>query len=742
MTSKEVAERLSCYSMDIKNLLTAFGRGHTFADFKAVWARFGFSVIHELRADSLPASDFDQLLFSTTLGYFYVNGKEEDHLTRLGCLFCLYTLHQTQPREPKTMWTELTNYILKYVLPSHNLEAYKVFNFMKDNNVFAFSALPPPHTVQLFTAKNENSLHKPDAIVDTDTVKDVVDLNQLYKVMKEYNEAKQSYHSISEGRDGMYVINDTMVDEIATKIQIHYKTTPISASHTSLGLPVAASTNQATQNSGLFSPRPAQNQAIEVEAVEEPAPLVVAVAAPVVEEDPLRFTSTDAPDLPSFLPSRVTKAPEVEAEVEKEQETVSNGKEPEEEEEEEEQIVEKKKKKTEKKSSAKPKKRQKKDTEEQQVVRLSVNLKMLTLNRRSVRRAKDSQVTTMEKSDFIAPFKNSTDHQLSHALLFAAEHEKNELDVESYSNSSCMPADPSQTSISILPAEMMHEIFSLLDGLDLARCQIVCRNWKKLGEKNSFWHRLCEINKYHIFWLRDLDLTRPMNYDWKDVYRWYHLVDSRNFVNVKESDQDKDASKEKIDKNGYGTDQTDAGTYRGEWKDNKKEGKGIHVWPDQSRYEGEWKTDKRNGFGVYYWADGRRFAGDHRNDKRSRGIFYWPEGSIYDGEYLDSHRHGRGKFTWPDGDSYEGGWMKGGRFGKGTLTCVQKGEEGVYIQDNWAEENFEFFTKGDKTVREEEEPSPPSRERNGEPPLKRLELYKLWMKTCAHVNFSSSSIDR
>ena len=39
--------------------------------------------------------------------------------------------------------------------------------------------------------------------------------------------------------------------------------------------------------------------------------------------------------------------------------------------------------------------------------------------------------------------------------------------------------------------------------------------------------------------------------------------------------------------------------YVGQWKNCKKEGKGVQVWPDTSRYEGDWKEDKANGNGKF-----------------------------------------------------------------------------------------------------------------------------------------------
>jgi hypothetical protein len=45
---------------------------------------------------------------------------------------------------------------------------------------------------------------------------------------------------------------------------------------------------------------------------------------------------------------------------------------------------------------------------------------------------------------------------------------------------------------------------------------------------------------------------------------------------------------------------------QGEWKEDKKNGKGVFMWANGDRYEGEWKDDKPNGRGVKTWAKGDR----------------------------------------------------------------------------------------------------------------------------------------
>lgn len=43
----------------------------------------------------------------------------------------------------------------------------------------------------------------------------------------------------------------------------------------------------------------------------------------------------------------------------------------------------------------------------------------------------------------------------------------------------------------------------------------------------------------------------------------------------------------------------DGGTYRGQWRGNKKQGLGVYGYPGGGRYEGMWRDNMKHGYGVY-----------------------------------------------------------------------------------------------------------------------------------------------
>ena len=43
-----------------------------------------------------------------------------------------------------------------------------------------------------------------------------------------------------------------------------------------------------------------------------------------------------------------------------------------------------------------------------------------------------------------------------------------------------------------------------------------------------------------------------------------------------------------------------------------------------------------NGFGEFTWDDGRKYKGNYINDKKEgRGVFTWPDNRKYDGNWKD-----------------------------------------------------------------------------------------------------------
>ena len=122
--------------------------------------------------------------------------------------------------------------------------------------------------------------------------------------------------------------------------------------------------------------------------------------------------------------------------------------------------------------------------------------------------------------------------------------------------------------------------------------------------------------------------------------------------------------------------------YIGEYKDGKKEGKGIYYYEDGGKYVGDFKNDEFNGKGIYYCNNGNRYEGELKNGKcEGKGILYFKSGSIYDGEFKNDRREGKGIYYYNNGDRYEGDWKNDKKDGKGVIYYNNQDREmGDYLK--------------------------------------------------------------
>ena len=124
----------------------------------------------------------------------------------------------------------------------------------------------------------------------------------------------------------------------------------------------------------------------------------------------------------------------------------------------------------------------------------------------------------------------------------------------------------------------------------------------------------------------------------------------------------------------------DDGKYEGEFKNNKREGKGIFYYNNDDRYEGDYKNDKFDGKGVYYYNNGDKYNGDWRNGKREgKGIFYYNNGDRYEGNWRNDKFDGKGVYYNNNGDRYEGNWKNGKREEEEYIIIIMVIEKWVII---------------------------------------------------------------
>ena len=109
------------------------------------------------------------------------------------------------------------------------------------------------------------------------------------------------------------------------------------------------------------------------------------------------------------------------------------------------------------------------------------------------------------------------------------------------------------------------------------------------------------------------------------------------------------------------------GKYKGIIINGKREINGIMIYNSGSKYEGQWKDNKKHGKGIYYSYNknnniGIKYEGEFNNDKfEGKGIAIYSNGDIYNGEWKNNKQYGKGIVIYKTGGRYEGEW-EGGKF--------------------------------------------------------------------------------
>ena len=106
--------------------------------------------------------------------------------------------------------------------------------------------------------------------------------------------------------------------------------------------------------------------------------------------------------------------------------------------------------------------------------------------------------------------------------------------------------------------------------------------------------------------------------------------------------------------------------YNGEFRDGKKQGKGVYIWANGDKFDGEFANDQASGKGRWEFSSGDIYVGDVLNAVMvGKGVLVAKNGDKYEGLFADSKPHGHGTYIFANGDRYEGGMVAGKLSGKG-----------------------------------------------------------------------------
>ena len=138
--------------------------------------------------------------------------------------------------------------------------------------------------------------------------------------------------------------------------------------------------------------------------------------------------------------------------------------------------------------------------------------------------------------------------------------------------------------------------------------------------------------------------------------------------------------------------------YKGDFKDNKKQGKGTYVWANGDRYEGDFVDDEPSGRGKFVFTSGDKYEGEYsKRAFNGKGIFVAANGDKIDGIFVNNKAGGQAVYVFTNGDKYEGEMVDGKMSGKGKF--VAKGGdrwEATFVNDQAHGKGVYYFSNGDR----------------------------------------------
>ncbi len=163
-------------------------------------------------------------------------------------------------------------------------------------------------------------------------------------------------------------------------------------------------------------------------------------------------------------------------------------------------------------------------------------------------------------------------------------------------------------------------------------------------------------------------------------------------------------------------------------KDGQKVNGGTYEWADSERYKGDYKNDKKDGQGIYYWPNGDKLDGTWQADEiiagtltipydgvmyhsdathshsaatykgslqytgafskhkfNGHGTAVWPNGDRYDGDWVNDKMSGHGVYYFANGERYDGEWTDNKMNGPGTM---YNANSGITMQGTWVNDVF------------------------------------------------------
>ena len=138
--------------------------------------------------------------------------------------------------------------------------------------------------------------------------------------------------------------------------------------------------------------------------------------------------------------------------------------------------------------------------------------------------------------------------------------------------------------------------------------------------------------------------------------------------------------------------------YNGDFKDNRKQGRGVYVWANGDKFDGDFAEDRPGGRGVWLFSSGDRYEGEIVNGAIvGKGSFVTRNGDKILGSFIDGKANGRVSYIFANGDKYEGEMVQGRIAGKGVYVSKNGDRtEATFVDGNANGKGTYYFANGDR----------------------------------------------
>jgi hypothetical protein len=128
--------------------------------------------------------------------------------------------------------------------------------------------------------------------------------------------------------------------------------------------------------------------------------------------------------------------------------------------------------------------------------------------------------------------------------------------------------------------------------------------------------------------------------------------------------------------------------FTGNWARDKRNGYG-ELEKDNVRYKGNYVDDRMDGKGTQLWDDGEHYEGDFRGDLRhGNGHVKFANGDEYNGTFVNGIMHGPAVYTWKNGEKFVGEFSEG-KMGQGKIDYgINVAGEGTFETQSYRHVSF------------------------------------------------------